>query len=322
MGGWITTALVRRGHDVVVLGHSRGDCDPAAMFMAGDFRDPVAVREALRGCDSIVDVGAYYPLYSIHRSDQVARALADLQVVLTAAREARIVSMVFTSTLSVMSRDPHATRHSTYHAVKRAMHDMVLAAADEGLPVSIAVPGACFGPRDRKPTTGRVIVELCNGRLQFIIEGKMNAVDVRDVADAIAIMLERATPGSVYQLGKWNCFYSEFARRVAEFAGMAPPHIHVPYGPAKLAAIAVEYVQSAAHAATPLLPQSGLDLVHFGAFLDSGAARRELGFAPRSIDCTIIETILWFRAHGYIRRPDDTSPLPETTPHAGAAHHG
>jgi dihydroflavonol-4-reductase len=300
VGGWITQALANRGHNVVVIGHSRGDADARAEFVKGDFGSAPLLRDALHDCVGLIYAGAYYPLYSLHRDDQVEHARSELRTVIDAARASRIISMVFISTLSVMNRDPAAVKHSTYHAIKRALHDDVLRAIDDGLPASIAVPGACFGPGDRKPTTGRVIVEICNGRLPFVLEGKMNAVDVRDVAAAVAIMLERAQPGSVYQLGNWNCSYTEFAQHVAACAGITAHRYHMPYAPARFASIIVELAQHAAHAHVPLLPQSGLDLIHYGAHLDSTAARHDLEFSPRSIDRTIIETIAWFRENGYL----------------------
>lgn len=300
VGSWIVRALLDRGHETVVLGHARGDLDPRADFMAGDFRDPIAVRRAMTCCEGVIDAGAYYPRYSIHREEQKELALTELRVILNAARMTGIRSFVFTSTLSVANNDPHAQLYSTYHYIKKALHDEVVKAIAEGLPGSIAIPGACFGPGDTKPTTGRAIVEIASRRLRFVLEGKMNVVDVRDVAKAEVIMLERAAPGSVYQLGNWNCMCSEFTTRVAGIAGVPPPHIQVPYWPSKLAALAMEEIQFHAGAHLPLLPQSGLDLIHYGAFLDSSAAVRDLEWAPRPVDETIADTIAWFRQHHYL----------------------
>lgn len=301
IGSWIVQTLLERGHKAVVLAHARGDLDERATLVTGDFRDRAAMMRAMDGCEGVICAGAYYPLYSIHRDAQMARAVDELHVMLNAARECGVARFVFTSTPSVMNTDPLALRWSTYHAIKRRLHDEVLRAIGEGLPGVIAVPAACFGPGDRKPTTGRVIVEIASRRLRFILEGKMSAVDVRDAARAEVIMLERAEAGSVYPLSSWNGRYTEFARRVAQIARVPVPTVPVPYWPAKVAAIVGEVIQYHAGAPSPLLPQSGLDLIHFGAHLDSGRARHDLEFAPRPIDETILDTLVWFRRHNYLR---------------------
>jgi dihydroflavonol-4-reductase len=278
--------------------------------LRGNFADAATLRRALRGCDSVIHTGAYYPVYSLRRAEQARQALSELRAVLSGAAGAGIGAFIFTSSPIVLVGNEDAFRASTYHHIKRRLHEEVLGWIGKGFPGIVVIPGACFGPGDLKPTTGRAILEIANGRLPFTIDGVMNAVDMRDAARAYVNILLNHAAGPVYQLGCWNCTMEEFASEVARIAGVPAPPYRPAYRPLRTAAAALEWVQYHLGADAPLLPCSGLDQVHYGAHLDSSLAIRELGFTTRPMSATIGDTLRYFHAMGRLRSgPAHRAPM-------------
>src|SRR2546429_293041 len=73
-----------------------------------------------------------------------------------------------------------------------------------GQEVVVLCPTVVFGPGDVKPTTGLTLLALRRGLMPAYIEGVINIVDVRDVAQAHVTALERGRSGERYILGGHN----------------------------------------------------------------------------------------------------------------------
>lgn len=305
LGSLVVQELAARDARIVVLARRQAPVQQHVgnnvLIVRGDCADIESLRRAMNGCRFVVHSAGYYPLYSLARDPQAQQALTELLNVLNAASSAGVERFVFTSSPMVLAEDPAAVRRCTYHYIKRLLHEEVLRRIDKGFPALIAIPGACFAPGDRKPTTGRLIIEIMRGRLRFVVEGRMNVVDGRDVARAEADMLSRGSIGDVYQLGNWNCRVSEFASLVARLSGSPEPLGSVPYEAIRLIAKAVEAVQFPFGVPQPFVPQCGFDQAHYGAHLDSSPALRELNFRTRPVAETILDTIQYFVQTGMLR---------------------
>jgi dihydroflavonol-4-reductase len=306
LGSWIARELVARQLRVRIVTRSISALEIAqgngVDYLRGDFTNRALLEQAFHDCEVVVHAGGYYPIFSIHRDTQLAEALHEVRMILDACEATGVQKFIFTSSPMVLVNDRKAFRHCAYHEIKLAMHDEVLRRMRKGLPGTVMVPGACFGPGDIKPTTGRLILEIASKRLRFVLDGRMNAVDVRDIARAYAEAVIRSITRSVYQLGGWNCSLSEFAATVSLIAGVTASRVSLPYMPTRAFALSAEWLQYHAGASRPLLPCAGLDQIHYGTHLDSSAAVSDLNFTTRPIATTIAETIEYFKSVGYLRR--------------------
>jgi dihydroflavonol-4-reductase len=224
------------------------------------FSDTETLSSILRGCDVIFPAGGYYPVFSVDRTRQIRRALSELRSTLDALRQSGATRFIFTSSPLALVDNPKAFRRSTYHALIHTLHEEVFRWIDRGLPCITIIPGACFGPGDWKPTTGRAVVEIANRRMRFVLDGIMNAVDVRDVARGQVQAMKFGSVGSLYQMGNWNGTCADFSTMIAEVAHIPPPTIRVPYEVLKTVSIAAEWLQYLFHAELPLIPQVGFDM--------------------------------------------------------------
>jgi dihydroflavonol-4-reductase len=275
----------------------------------------------MQGCDTVFHVAGYYPgLPSArhHASGHVATALRQMRNVIAAAQATGVTCLVYTSSLSTIGwptrPDGLATEADVYRSgqalhpyweVKLVQEQEALRADGDrrprGMPLRVIVlnPTAVFGPGDVKPTSGVAVLAALRWRCLFSLEGRINVVDVRDVAAAHLVAAERGRAGERTILGGHNVTIDEVMRAVATAAGRPPPRIRIPlallYAPAWLVEQAARLFPGMAY-----LPTYSLDLVRKAGWYDSSKAQRDLGLRPRPLEQTFEDAVAWFRGHGYI----------------------
>ena len=79
-----------------------------------------------------------------------------------------------------------------------------MAAAQEGLPVVVVNPTACFGPYDAKPSCGTQILMIAKRQMPGFVQGRPNVIDMRNVVDAMVLAGEKGRIGERYIVGNWN----------------------------------------------------------------------------------------------------------------------
>src|SRR5262249_42295428 len=89
--------------------------------------------------------------------------------------------------------------------------------ARSGAPVIIVNPTIPVGPGDRgrSPPT-RMCLDFCRGGRREYLDGELNLVDVRDVADGMIRAMDIGRPGRRYLLGHENVTIQEVFRILAK----------------------------------------------------------------------------------------------------------
>ncbi len=324
IGGHICRALRASGHAVRAFKRrssvvSARDGVDGLVFAIGDLMDPASIRAALRGCDVLFHAAGYYPTVSLDRDAALTKAVVTMRNVLAAASEAArgdgaLRRIVFTSSLSTIAPPGEGGRLAderdlyvpgsvpdAYYEAKWAMEAEAYRAVARGLPVVIVNPTLCFGPFDPKPTSGRLVRDVALGRVPGFLEGRVNAVDVRDVAVGHVRAAERGNVGERYVLGNENLLFSELVRRIARLAGVEPPRLTIPNGVAVAVAYASEILARYVTGRPPWLPLEGVRMIQFGQHLDCSKARRELELPQSPVDGAIRDALAWFRSRGKAR---------------------
>ncbi|MBS1261836.1 MAG: Aurachin B dehydrogenase [Calditrichaeota bacterium] len=317
IGHHLVRELIGRGLGVRVLARPGGDrsllAGMDAEIIDGDLDDPSSLAAALNGCDGLVHAAGHYPTYSIHPEREAERGRAQALRILDALANHPVERFLYVSTLSAVGRYPdnrpedeaapwpESRRASAYARVKREMQDVFLSRASEHNTLAVA-PTAVFGPGDRKPTTGRIIVDVARGRMPVTLHGRTNAVSVFAVAEGAIDAFERGTAGRVYVLGGENLTIPRLCERIAGIADVRPPYFAVPAEIVRPLAWLGEQIAFRAGDAAPPLPLVGVDFANFGEYLSSDLARRELAYDParHPLDDAIRDALAWFREHGYV----------------------
>jgi dTDP-glucose 4,6-dehydratase len=210
IGSHLVEALVKQGHEVraFVLYNSFNSwgwldqCDPAVkgrfeVFM-GDIRDPHGVKEAMRGCSTVLHLAALIAIpYSYHSPDTyVDTNVKGTLNILQAAKELGVQRLVHTSTSEVYGTArfvPITEEHplqgqSPYSATKIAADQLAYSFyASFGLPVVIARPFNTYGPRQSaRAVIPTIITQIANGQRQIKLGAVSPTRDFNFVQDTVA----------------------------------------------------------------------------------------------------------------------------------------
>jgi dihydroflavonol-4-reductase len=320
IGHALVDALLRRDWDVTILTRDPARAEDfrsrGAKIVPGDVTRPKFQR-AMSGADVVFHAAGWTELgvRDVQRMHQVN--FEGTRNVLSMARTENVGRVVYTSTAGVfapVSVDRPATESSPvrvalddpYVTSKVQAHRFAVSAMEEGLPLTIVLPAAVFGPYDTGQL-GRTLALLVRRRLPRLPKGfgTNTWVHAADVAQGQLLAATVGKPGQQYLLGDRVLPMVEFYRKAADAAGVRPPIANIPAGVARIAA---RFSEAGARFAkrTPLLSRAALAIAAVDLVVDASKARSELGWTPSPLDDRIRETMQWYAA----RYRDPRTPLP------------
>jgi dihydroflavonol-4-reductase len=237
-----------------------------------------------------------------------------MRSVLGAAAAVGVDQLVYTSSATTVGRPSNPNRMADetdyycpgstpnpYYEVKWAMELEAMRATAQGMPVICVLPTAVFGPGDVKPATGKVLTMVSEGRVPGYVQGVLNVVDVRDVAEGHIAAADRGRPGQRYILGGHNLTIHEFLIIASESAGRSPPRYRVPHWLVRVGA--------ALGGLAGLPGTAHLSAVDHWQPLDTTRAHRDLGIpTPIPFDKTCRDALAWFHDHGYLNHVRSEPP--------------
>lgn len=297
VGHHVVGALLARGHRVRILGRdfagSRGVIAAGAVPVRADLRDRAAVEAACAGVEAVYHVGALSAPWG-KRADFRAINVGGTAAVLAGCRRHGVRRLIAVSSPSVVfdGRDqcnltedaPYPRRFmSAYSLTKKLGEDLVNAAAATGLETVILRPKAVFGPGDRA-LLPRLIAAARRGRLPRIGDGR-NRVDltyVANVVDALVLALDAgAATGKTYTITNdehvplWGAI-GTVLRRLGIPERLRPLPLRV-----ALAVATLLELRAALTGKEPTLTRYSAAILARTQTYNIGAARRDLGYAPR-----------------------------------------
>ncbi len=210
IGSHLTEVLVRKGYAVRSfiqynsfnswgwLDHCSPDVKGQFEVFAGDIRDPHGVKEATKGCDSVLHLAALIAIpYSYHSPDTyVDTNVKGTLNVLQAARELGVKRVVHTSTSEVygtarfvpITEDHPLQGQSPYSATKIAADQLAYSFyASFGLPLVILRPFNTYGPRQSaRAVIPTIITQIASGQRQIKLGAVSPTRDFNYVKDTVA----------------------------------------------------------------------------------------------------------------------------------------
>lgn len=219
VGGYLTTELLRRGHQLTLLSHSRsGTVTSGVTLVKGDVTDPASYGTAMKGCDAVINlVGIIreFPAKGITFERLHVEATAGM---ISAAQHAGVLRYLQMSALGT-----RLDAVSGYHRSKWRAEELV---RGSGLAWTIFRPSLIFGPKD-----AFVNMLAANLRLAPIMptmgDGtyRLQPIHGADVARCFADALEMPeTAGQTYQLcGEDRLSYRELLDAIANAMGKRDP---------------------------------------------------------------------------------------------------
>ena len=308
LGSWIARELVAAGHTVRALVRPTAKLDNleglAIERAEGDVLDRSSVERALEGCDAVMHTAGIAHFLPDNVDLMYAVNHRGVENVLGAALSAGIARAVLTSSTAAVggSRERRVCDERTasnaealgidYFVSKYRGEQAALALAAKGLNVAIVKPVVLLGPGDIYHSSATTFLALAAHKLPVVVAGGASFCDVRDVARAHVVALEKATPAATWLLGGHNMEVTDMTRKVAAFAGVAPPRV-VPFPLALTVATIAEYSARLLHRKTDL----SRDLVRAArlyTWVDSSKAKKDLGYVIRPFEESLADTLRFF----------------------------
>lgn len=337
IGSHLVQRLKGRGGRLIVLEKPGVDVShlPAGVeTVFADIRDREAVRSAICGNEPsrVFHLAANPNLWARNRDDFDAVNHRGTVNVLDAAIEAGAEKIVHVSTESILTcarqtgpigEDIEVTLADAvgpYCRSKLRAENAARERAAAGHPVLIVNPTMPVGPGDRlvSPPT-RLIRDFCLGKLPARMDCTLNMIDVRDVAEGIALAADRAVPGRRYLLGGENLTLVGLLSILSERTGIAVPRWSVPYPVGLAVAYVSEALADYVTGRPPKATVTGVRLTQRTMHFDAGRSLAALGLKPRPVRESLEDALDWLRSTGQI----PAGPIPgratthQNRPHAG-----
>lgn len=189
---------------------------------------------------------------------------------------------------------------NAYALTKRQAEEHVLGAVRaEGLDAVVVNPTYMLGPRDARPSSGKLLLDVARRRLPSWTLGYNNFVDVRDVARGMIAAWQRGRTGERYILGGHDLTYRALFELAAKVAGVAPPRLGLPLPLARVVGWWGDRVER--RGGEPVVNSVQVRYAFTDRFRFSSAkAERELGYAWGPLEPAVRDALEWFTAHGML----------------------
>ena len=316
LGGNLAAELVAAGHQVIAIRRAgtRTDHldDVAIEWHDADLGSTAAMARAFQGAACVFHCAAQVSLRRTVSPEMSATNVVGTANVIDAVRAAGVPRLVHTSSVVAVGVstdgrpcDETATWNfdteglvDAYAITKHQAEDVVRAARFE-VDAVIVNPTYLLGPRDARPSSGRLIVDVVRGRVPGWTPGYNNFVDVRDVARGMIAAWHNGRRGERYILAGHDMTYGDVMRRIADVAGTRPPRLRVPRAAAWLFGKWGDLVERAGR--EPVVNSTQIRYAYTDRFrFKSDKAARELGYQVSPLEPALRDAIAWFRAHGML----------------------
>ncbi len=316
LGGNLAAELRAQGHQVIATRRAGTKIfhldDLTIAWVDADLGSIEALARAFTGADAVFHCAAAVSVKREVTPEMTAANVTGTANVVEAAVRAGVPRLVHTSSvvavgLSTDGRpcDETATWNfdalglvDAYAITKRRAEDAIHAARDR-IDAVIVNPTYMFGPRDARPSSGKLIVDVVRRRVPGWTPGYNNFVDVRDVARGMIAAWQRGRRGERYILGGHDMTYGDVMREIARVAGVAPPRLRVPRPAAWALGKWGDLVERLGK--EPIVNSTQIRYAYTDRFrFRSEKAAAELGYAVSPLEPAIRDAVAWFRANGML----------------------
>ncbi len=310
IGNVLVRELIKRDEKVRVLVLPDEDLTPFDGLNVEVFRGNVldigSIRPAFAGIEYVFHLAGIISI-----SPGKDKLVHDVNVngtknVLSCAIEANVKKMVHTSSIHAFKRVAHGIvvdentpidpdgAIAAYDQSKAEATLVVLEEAKNGFPAVIVCPTGVIGPYDYKGSEmGSLIQDWMKNKVNILIEGEYDFVDVRDVVNGMILARDKGIPGQIYILSGELIKVGDIWRIVKELLSFKSWSINIPLKIANFSAkIAQLYYQISR--TKPRFTTYSIATLKSNANISNAKARTVLGYSPRSLKESLRDTIHWW----------------------------
>lgn len=310
LGANLVRELLQHGRRVRVLDQSplppdlRGDVE----FVEGSILDESLVQATIGGAAEVYHLAANPRLWTLRKGDFDKINHQGAKIVLNKACVVGIPKILHCSTESILTRcrqkEPIRENQlvcisdviGPYCRSKFLAERHAFSLAEKGYPVYVVNPTLPVGPGDsRLSPPSRLIVDFCLGKRREYLDATLNFMDVRDMALAMRLTLDKGVPGRRYILGAHNTEILGVFRLLSGITGVPIPTWKVPYALALGFACISEILANTLTHQEPQASITGVLLARRTMHFDSTKTFQELGLTPRPLVETLCDAVSWWK---------------------------
>ncbi len=279
----------------------------AIEMVYGDVLQPETLKPAFEGIEDVYHLAGIISIMPGQNEVMRKVNVEGTKNVIAAAKNAGTRRLVYTSSIHALGRPPHGVTidetlpfdplcpAGDYDRTKAEATLEVLQAVRDGLDAVIVCPTGIIGPHDfRNSEMGLLLSGWMRHRLSLLVDGVFNFVDVRDIARGHILACEKGRSGETYILGGEQVSLARLWAMVREAAGIYSQTIIIPFHLAILAARAAAVWYHVSKTKGQLTPYS-LQTVNDNSTISILKAQYELGYSPRPLWDTIVDTVRWWQ---------------------------
>jgi dihydroflavonol-4-reductase len=314
LGSNLAAELLAVGHSVIATRRTGTKvahlADLAIEWRDADLADGAALAKAFAGAEAVFHCAAMVTVKRDVTPEMVDANVTGTERVIAACTTAGVKRLVHTSSVVAIGltttgapSDETARWNfdelglsDAYAITKHQAEDKVRACS---LDAVIVNPTYMFGPRDARPSSGKMIVDVARRRVPSWTPGYNNFVDVRDVARGMLLAWQRGKRGERYILGGHDMTYKQCFDTIARVANVKPPRFKAPLPIAKLLGAWGDFQER--RGKDPIVNGTQIRYAYTDKFrFTSARAQKELGYTYGPLEPAITDAIAWFRAHAML----------------------
>lgn len=295
-------ALRRPGSQLTLLGTA---ADKITWHEA-ELEDYFSLEAALEGIDTIIHCAALVSFAPRDKEKLLTINRKGTQYLVDAALFQKVRRLIHVSSVAALGRNNHGQLISesskwedgklvsNYSRSKFLAELEVWRGQEEGMSVAAVYPSIILGAGHWSEGTSKMFA-YAQQNPTYYPTGSTGIIDVRDVAKAILLTLERDEENDRFLLNGTNLSYQELMTQMTTALSSSPPHKPLPKWGALLLAL-LEKIRTLFTGGTPLLTPETVQATYQNYVYDSRHSEEQLGMTYLDATTTIEETATLFKA--------------------------
>nr|MDE0501925.1 NAD-dependent epimerase/dehydratase family protein [bacterium] len=273
----------------------------------GDITDPETLAPAMDGVDLLYHV-AGLNVTCPRRPEELIEVNVNGSVnVMRAARRAGVRRVVYTSSAMVMGErkgevgneeTTHRGSYLSHYGRSKHLAEQAVVAEAGDLELVIVNPSSVQGP-GRKTGTGKLLLDVVNGRLPVMMDTWVSIVDIDDCARGHLLAASRGEPGRRYLLNSFTLRIREAVEILGQQVGRQIKMRYLPWPVAYVAGAGIEGAWRMLGKHPPFCRET-VRIIGHGHRYDGGRAVRELGMSYIGPEEFLTKLVAWYKEEGLI----------------------
>lgn len=293
--GFEVSILVRPSSDLTFL----KDIEGRIKIHYGDILDVLSLEQAMQGCKTVVHSAALVSLLGKERKKMFKVNIEGTKNVVNTCLKMGVEELIHISSIAALGRIKEVIQidenakwtqsklNSGYAETKYLSELEVWRGMEEGLNIIIVNPSVVLGIGNWNKSSGQIFKYVHDGNA-FYTKGKVNYVDVRDIADAVFILHQNRIYGERFILNAGVSTYKDLFNLIAKELGKKAPSFRV--GTILLwMALVFDQLKSLFTRKSPLITRETVILSEMNFFFDNKKIIENTGIDFRPLQ----ETVRW-----------------------------